>query len=136
MKRTPRTVLLGLLVCLTVAAAGNYERNLRAERAAGPYAGYSDAELEDLIEAYRGDVELWEDRYLATGEAPGAERGHGIEARVREFDRAQQHHQARRELAAELGERGAVLRGLEEELEARAQRSAALRDVLARLVRL
>jgi hypothetical protein len=135
MTRTTRTGLLSLLVCLTVAAAGNYELNVRAERAAGPYSVYNDAELVDLIEAYQGDVEIWEDRYLAAGDGPDAESGSGIEARVRDFDRAQEHHQTKREVAGELGERGAVLRGLEDELEAREQRSSGIAVIIDRLVR-
>jgi hypothetical protein len=131
MTRTTRTGLLSLLVCLTVAAAGNYELNVRAERAAGPYSVYNDAELVDLIEAYQGDVEIWEDRYLAAGDGPDAESGSGIEARVRDFDRAQEHHQTKREVAGELGERGAVLRGLEDELEAREQRSSGIAVIRA-----
>lgn len=118
---------VGLLLAILVGAAGagawNYHRNLAAEqaaRAARPLAGYTTRDLEALAAAYREEVEALTRRYDGV-------RTQRVETRERRFfgDQIEEYEQVRRqsgshrEVGAELSEREASLRDVEQELSAR-----------------
>ena len=98
-------LLFALLLVLSTAAAFNYERNLRAERATRPYHVYNDRDLDRLIAGYREELADW-----------------------------QAKHRSARGAAAELAEREALLRDLEAEKRARASDGPELGRFLRRLV--
>ena len=128
-------LLFALLLVLSAAAAFNYERNLRAERATRPYHVYNDRDLDRLIAGYREEVADWQAKHRsARGAAAGPGRGARLDERVRDFERAHRAGTRERGSAAELAEREAVLRDLEAEKTARASDGPELGRFLRRLV--
>ena len=58
--------LLVLLLILAVGGAYNYQRNVKKEeQQLRPYRGYSDSDLQALLEAYRTDADQLAKRYGA-----------------------------------------------------------------------
>jgi hypothetical protein len=128
-------VLFALLLVLATAAASNYERNLRAERAARPYHVYADRDLDRLIAAYREEVAEHAEKHRAARSASrGARQGARLDERVRDFERAHRAGRRERGAAGELAEREAVLRDLEAEKRARAGDGPELGRFVRRLV--
>jgi hypothetical protein len=98
--RVGQTMLL--LLILVVAGGWNYHRNAVIENAAPrPYRGYSDEELNQMISAYQGEVEIQMARYRNAGDANKVvvQGGGLLEDRIDEFERAQRASQKRRDRA-------------------------------------
>ena len=113
-------VLLLVLLGLIGAGAWNYRRNLeleQASRATRPLAGYSTADLEALADAYRGEVAAHGERYARakTQRTDSRDRAY-FDQQVQEFEKVQRASGRVREVGAELAEREASLRQVEEEL--------------------
>jgi hypothetical protein len=89
--------LLLLLLLLVGGAAFNYHRNLQAEaREPRPYRGYSEQELNDLLEAYEGRKEGQSVRYEAqASRRVDARHKAYFDEQVREFERVQRAHRAK-----------------------------------------
>jgi len=89
--------LLLLLVLLVGGAAFNYHRNLEAEAQEDrPYRGYSDQQLEDMLQAYEGRKEQQSARYESTAGRRADARGKAyFDEQVQEFERVQKVHAAR-----------------------------------------
>lgn len=119
-----------LLIGLLVAGAWNYRRNLDTETAenARPYRTLSDAEVEQLIAAYRVEVTQWRQQVAGTrGQSGGVrERAH-LDERIREFERVHRAGRGERAIGQELAAREVELEKLEEEQRLR----AGSQDVLA-----
>ncbi len=107
-----------LLLGLLVGGAFNYRRNLEAETAERPrpYRTLSDAEVEQLIAAYRVEIEAWQGRVADTRDQTGGvrERAH-LDARIREFERVHRSGRGERAVGQELAGRQIELEKLEEE---------------------
>lgn len=129
-----------LLLALVGAGGWNYWRNLRieqAEHAKRPFAGYADADLRALADAYRGEVESWRQREAAARQGRPAVREQGfVGDGVRQFERVQRHSARAREAATGLAEREARLQEIEKELAYRADLGSGLALHLRRLTRL
>lgn len=113
-------VLLLVLVGLLGAGGWNYQRNLQLEqasRASRPLAGYSTEDLEALADAYRSEVAAHGARYerAKTQRAGTRDRAY-FDQQVQEFENVQRQSGRVREVGAELAEREASLRQVEEEL--------------------
>ena len=82
--------LLVLLVAAGGAGAYNYHRNLQAEATVPrPYKGYSDSELEALVQAYDDEVTRLDARYLEARQQRAEQRGGQLlDERVEDFERA------------------------------------------------
>ena len=133
------TVVLGmLLVALAAAGTWNYLRNVRAEEQVfRPYASYSDANLTALQEAYGAEAEQLRARYeRARGTAAGVRDRELLGEQVREFERVQRVSHQVRELGAQLSEREAALRDLDDEQAQRERDRDALAVFLRRLLTL
>ena len=112
---------IGLLLVLLALLAGvgtwNYRRNVEAENAKPrPYQAYSDAQLDQLLAAYQGQVDALATRYEAVAgkrTRPGEVQLLG-EA-VDQFNRVQQTSRAVRELGAKLSQEQASLKAIEAE---------------------
>jgi hypothetical protein len=103
-----------LLVLLGALAAGgwwNYQRNLARELAeAGPYHGYSDAQLAELAAAYESEIRALGQRYESRKAAGHEDRGGQLLGeRVREFERASSRGQAIRQAGSALSTHEATL---------------------------
>lgn len=114
--------LLLLLVLLAVGTTWNYRRNVAAENTQPrPYRSYSDADLDALIHAYRGEIDGLKTRYEKAS-------GHKIQARdqgylgdqIQEFERVRHASEAVRAIGFQVAEREGMLRALEKERKARA----------------
>ncbi|MBW2542740.1 MAG: hypothetical protein JRF15_11670 [Deltaproteobacteria bacterium] len=98
--RVAQTVIL--LLILGVAGGWNYHRNATIENAVPrPYRGYSDQELQQMISAYQGEVEIQMARYRKAGDANKVvvQGGGLLEERIDEFERAQRASRERRDRA-------------------------------------
>lgn len=122
---------VALLMLLVLCAAGgvNYHRNLQSEsqdEGPRPLAGYDDAGLEALAEAYRMEIETLEARRSGSrGQAnPDAARGAFIGDNVREFEKVQRSSQKLRDLLGEIAERQGRLAEIEREQQHRASLGA------------
>lgn len=128
--------LLLLLVLLVGAAGGNYYRNWRAEQAepqSRPLSGYETAGLEKLADAYRTEIQALQAKLDRTAHAKARDRGF-IDEQVREFERVQRSTALQRELTADIAQREARLRDVEQELALRKQTGSGLQVHLRRLV--
>jgi hypothetical protein len=111
-------VLVVLLLALGVGGAWNYRRNLDAEAAEKPrpYRTLDDAEIAQLIEAYRGEIADWEARAAgARGRSGGVREGAHLDDRIREFERLQSAGMKERAVGDALVTRRIELERLEEE---------------------
>ncbi len=107
-----------LLLILVVAGGWNYHRNAVIENAVPrPYRGYSDEELDQMISAYQGEVEVQMARYRSAGNVNKVEvQGGGLlEDRIDEFERAQRASQARRDRAYKVTDNQIVVEQLAKE---------------------
>ncbi len=123
MKRNSGNATAGILALLAVLGllaglgAWNYFRNLHSEQQVfRPYRGVSDAELAQLVDAYKSEVERAGARYGAAQEASGNVRNHQLLAeRLGEFERVRRRSERTRELGAKTAELETTLRAVEEE---------------------
>ena len=93
---------MAVLVALLIGLGGwNYYQNRKLENALPrPYKSYSDAELEQLIPQYQGEVDHQTERYREVASRKVTVRdGSLLGDRVNEFERVQQISQGRREAA-------------------------------------
>jgi len=104
-KRRGRTLFL--LVILCAAGGWNYLRNTVIEEAAPrPYRNYSDEELQQLIAAYRDEVDAQMERYRSStaGKKVAVRDGRLLDERIDEFERVQRLSQQRRDRAYKVTE--------------------------------
>ena len=129
--------LLFALVLTIVGGVGtwNYRRNLAHESAAfRPYATYSRADLEALIDAYEQEVESSREGYEQTRDLRAKARDRPfLDGRLREFERVQKKGRATRALGAKLAESEVTMKLLREEVLRRDRREDELRLFLRRL---
>jgi hypothetical protein len=120
---------LGMALLLLIALGGlggfNYYRNLQAEsqdEAQRPLAGYDDAGLAALAEAYRVEIETLQARRAGMRRSadPSAAKGAFIGDNVKEFEKVQRSSQALRDLLGEIAERQGRLAEIEREQQFRA----------------
>jgi hypothetical protein len=131
-------LLLVLIFAMGIGGAWNYRRNLAAEQGeVRPYRSYGDADLEQLIEAYRSEVAGLEQRYESLrGQRAEEKGGVHFQDRVDDFERAQRAGTRVRATGASLSEGEAALRELEEEQRRRLAEADPLRLHLRRLLTL
>jgi restriction endonuclease len=101
--RMGQTVIL--LVILCAAGGWNYHRNTLIDDAVPrPYRGYSDEELNQLISAYQGEVEVQMERYRNSTAAKKVtvQDGGLLEERIDEFERVQRLGEQRKERAYQV----------------------------------
>ena len=94
-----------LLVILCAAGGWNYHRNALIDAAVPrPYRGYSDEELNQLISAYQGEVEVQMERYRNSTAAKKVtvQDGDLLEEQIDEFERVQRLSKQRREHAYQV----------------------------------
>jgi hypothetical protein len=94
-----------LLVILCTAGGWNYHRNtLIDDTVPRPYRGYSDEELNQLISAYQGEVEIQMARYRKStaGKNVTVQDGGLLEERIDEFERVQRLSKQRKERAYQV----------------------------------
>ncbi len=94
--------ILILLVILGAAGGWNYHRNTLIDNAVlRPYRNYSDEDLQQLISAYRSEVEVQMDRYRNDSAAKTvAVRDAGLLGdQIEEFERVQRVSKQRQERA-------------------------------------
>jgi hypothetical protein len=107
-----------LLVILCTAGGWNYHRNTLIDDAVPrPYRGYSDQELNQLISAYQGEVEIQMDRYRKSGAAKKVDvQGGGLlEERIDEFERVQHLSKQRKQRAYKVTENQILVEQLAKE---------------------
>jgi len=107
-----------LLVILCAAGGWNYHRNAVIEDSAPrPYRTYSDEELDQLVSAYRDEVEVQMARYRnSTASANVAVRDAGLlEERIGEFERVQHLSKKRKESAYQVTENQILVEQLAQE---------------------
>jgi len=118
--RVGQTLILLAILC--AAGGWNYHRNAVIEDAVPrPYRGYSDEELDQLISAYQGEVEIQLAHYRKSGGAKElAVQGGGLlEERIDEFERVQRVSQRRKERAYQVTENQILVEQLAKERFAR-----------------
>ena len=101
--RMGQTVIL--LVILCAAGGWNYHRNTLIDDAVPrPYRGYSDEELNQLVSAYQGEVEVQMARYRKSTDAKQVtvQDGGLLEERIDEFERVQRLGEQRKERAYQV----------------------------------
>ena len=111
-----------LLVILGAAGGWNYHRNTLIDNAVlRPYRNYSDEELQQLISAYRSEVEVQMDRYRSDPAAKTmAVRDAGLLGdQIEEFERVQRVSKQRQERAYRVTENQILAEQLAKEQVAR-----------------
>jgi hypothetical protein len=101
--RMGQTVIL--LVILCAAGGWNYHRNTLIDGTVPrPYRGYSDEELNQLVSAYQGEVEIQMVRYRKStaGKNVAVQDGGLLEERIGEFERVQRLSEQRKESAYQV----------------------------------
>ena len=130
--------VLALLLLVVVAGGFNYYRNLQLEQQSTrprPFEAYATADLESLRAAYASEVEQFQARYTAQEARRQRASGQGLmDERVQEFERVQATSDRLRDLRADLAEREARLRELDEELTHRTGQLTGVKLHLQRLV--
>lgn len=138
-RQAGRALIQVLIVLVVLAAAGawNYHRNWQAEAQNAPprpFETYATGDLEALRDAYTNEVESFQARYDAKESTRQRASGAGLmDQRVREFEQIQATSDRLRDLRADVAEREARLREVEEELGQRANQVAGLALHLGRL---
>jgi hypothetical protein len=127
--------LLVLLLILAVGGAFNFQRNVKKEeRQLRPYRGYSDSDLQALLEAYRADADQLAKRYGAVKTARSNVRGGGlIDEQVRQFEEIQERGAQVRDAGAQISMREADIAQMEREILLRDQERDRLRHFLRRV---
>ena len=110
-------IFLALLIIAVGAGGFNYYRNYTAEvDGLRPFEAYSDADLERLINAYKGEVTGLARRYSSAKSERRDARDTGyLDSQIAEFERVQRAGRRTRELSGELSEQEAALQDLEHE---------------------
>ncbi|MBW2496070.1 MAG: hypothetical protein JRF61_02250 [Deltaproteobacteria bacterium] len=130
---------LVLLLLLLVGAGGwNYHRNWQIEKETDgtrPYRGYAVADLEALREAYAGELETTQARFVeARSRRARPSRGGGSMAEnVEQFRRTSRASAAIRDAAADVAEHQSQIAELERELELRSRFGSGMLRHLRRL---
>ena len=109
--------LVVLLAILAGVGGWNYHQNSKLENALPrPYRSYSDADIEQLIGQYRGEVgrQTKQYRQVAGRKVVVEDRGF-LGDQVHEFERVQQINQRRRNLADQVAGNQISLKQLESE---------------------
>ena len=107
-----------LLVILCTAGGWNYHRNTLIDDAVPrPYRGYSDTELNQLVSAYQGEVEIQMERYRNSGVAKKVDVQDAglLEERIGEFERVQHLSKKRKESAYRVTENQILVEQLAKE---------------------
>ena len=127
--------LLVLLLILAVGGAYNYQRNVKQEELQlRPYRGYSDSDLQALLEAYRTDADQLAKRYGAVRKVRSTVRGGGlIDEQVRQFEEIQRRGDEVRDAGAQISMREADIAQMEREIRLRDQERDRLRLFLRRV---
>jgi hypothetical protein len=118
--RVGQTVIL--LVILAAAGGWNYHRNAVIEDAVPrPYRGYSDEELNQLVSAYQGEVEIQMARYRKStaGNQTTVRDGGLLEEQIDEFERVQRLSKQRKESAYQVTDNQILVEQLAKEQVAR-----------------
>jgi hypothetical protein len=111
-----------LLVILSAAGGWNYHRNAVIEDAVPrPYRGYSDEELNQLISAYQGEVDIQMERYRNSTAVKkvSVQDGGLLGEQIDEFERVQRLGKQRRERAYKVTENQILVEHLAKEQLAR-----------------
>jgi hypothetical protein len=134
-KRRHTFLLTVLLALLAGAGAWNYQRNVAAEKKVPrPYQHYSAAQLDQLIPAYRAELDALVTRYeKASGHSITAKDRGFAGDQIAEFERVQRLSGSVRSLGYEISEREAMLRELEAERGRRDTRALGLKTFLRRV---
>lgn len=143
MARSGSSQLVPLLVLVTLlggAGTWNYRRNVEVENAElRPYRTLADADLALLLAAAEQEAEALSGRYatLRQQRAPKGQSGAARpSARFRDFEQAQSHGRAVRELGYRASEREATLEELRREQGRRAGEGGPMQVFLRRLLTL
>ena len=134
---TGSTLLVPLLVLLALLCGygvWNYHRNVEADNAVPrPYKGYSDAQLDQLAEAYQGKVDALNHRYkAATRQRSGVRDAQLLGDAVDEFARVQRNSRSVRELGFQASEEQASLQAIQDEKSLRARQGTGIDAFLRR----
>jgi len=124
-----------LLVILCAAGGWNYHRNAVIEDSVPrPYRTYSDEELDQLVSAYRDEVEVQMARYRnSTASANVAVRDEGLlEDRIGEFERVQHLSKKRKDSAYKVTENQILVEQLAQEQVTREQNRPIYKMILRR----
>ena len=113
--------VLAVLALLAGLGAWNFFRNLHSEQQVfRPYRSVSDAELEQLAEAYSAESERAGVRYGAAQSSGAEVRDHPLLGeRLDEFERVRRRSERTRELGARASELESTLGALDEEMRIR-----------------
>ena len=119
-----RSLLLLLVLLGGVAGAGawNYQRNLQKELSVPrPWRGYSEADVKAMADAYRAEIEQYEQAWKSAQGAKADQHGGDlISDRVSDFDAVQQTSSHTRAMRREMADREVVLEQLQRELQFKA----------------
>jgi hypothetical protein len=134
-KRRHTFLLTVLLALLGAVGTWNYKRNVEAEqKVPRPYQHYSAEQLDQLIPAYRADLDTLVARYeKVSGHSIGAKERSSIGDQIAEFERVQRQSSSVRELGYEISEREGMLRELEAERGRRDTQALGLKTFLRRV---
>ena len=134
-KRRHTFLLTVLLALLGAIGSWNYKRNVEAEqKAPRPYQHYSAEQLDQLIPAYRADLDALVARYeKVSGHSIAAQERGFVGDQIAEFERVQRQSGSLRDLGYEISEREAMLRELEAERGRRDTRALGLKTFLRRV---
>jgi len=129
------TLLLLVLAVLVGAGAWNYRRNAAVEEDVyRPYRGYTDAAIEQLIDAYENEHERSSKRFeTAASRRVNVEGKAYFGEQVQEFERVQKISQNTRALRDGIAESQTSLKLLREESAQRARERQKLRLFFERL---
>jgi hypothetical protein len=128
-----RTASLALLLAALVVGGGvNYRRNVAAEASAfRPYRGVTDAELASLIEAQEREAEAAESAWKRGSRARAPLRGGDeLMQQIRDFDRARQSSERKRELSLRAAGGQGDLERMQRERDLRKQQGEGWRRAL------
>jgi len=125
--------LVLLLVVLVAVGGFNFIRNTRTENAeVRLYRGYSDAELEELLSVYQGEIDQRTQAYRKVADRDIVVRDRPmLGEQVDEFERVQRLSQHRRDMAGDVTDNQISL----EQLEIERQKRAADRPVYKMIFR-
>jgi len=130
-----RFLLTVFLMLICGISAWNYKRNVEAEKnVPRPYQHYGAAQLDQLIVAYRADLESLVARYekVSGRSIEAADQGY-VGDQIKEFERVQRVSNSVRGLGYEISEREATLRELEAESGRRADGAHEVKVFLRRV---
>jgi hypothetical protein len=131
-----RGPLLLLLVVLVAAGGWNFIRNTRIDEAeVRIYRAYSDAELEELIAVYQGEVERRTKAYRQVADRNVVVQERALlGAQVDEFERVQRLSQHRRDMAGQVTDNLISLEQLKIEQEKRRADRPIYKKIFRRLL--